>query len=295
MSREEEIAKIDAELEKIGEKPESTEEEVEETEEEGDSETPAKEEPKDEPKEEVKSEVKLEINTDLPAATLGYKLREADREKQALKKELEDLKKPKVAKEENYEGYIEGEIGVTKQEIAELKQWKKEQEQAKQEEQEREGAFRELRTYESEAANAFPDFPDASNYAKSMIAASIKLLEPTIQPEELAQKTLYKYAEHAALALNSKKHPGQAIYEMAHTWGYKKKEAESERPQIEVKQDNKATLATLEKNKKKSTGMSNNGGNGKAFMTNDELTKMTNAERMKLTPSDWERLEQESA
>lgn len=304
MSREEEIAKIDAELEKLGV---DTDEDVEEEDvdtsddaedDDGEEEVVvngavvATEDKPEEVKEEPKPEIKLEINTDLPAATLGYKLREEARKREALEQQLAELKKaPRIAKEEDLGGYLEGEIGTTKQEIAELRAWKEEQQAEKLQNEQREGAFRELRGYEVEAEQAFPDFGPAANYAKSMIAASIKLLEPNISPEDLAERTVYKYAEHAALALNSKKHPGQAIYEMAHQWGYKKAE---DRPQITevLKQDNKPSIAKIGENKKKSAGMAG-GGNGKAFVNMDAVSSMTNAERMKLTESDWARLEAE--
>lgn len=295
MSREEEIAKIDEELEKLGvesDEDEGEEVELEETEEEDEPE--AKEE-KEEPKveAEAKPEVKLEIK-DLPDSTLGYKLREEARKREAAERELAELKKPKISKEENYEGYVDNEISATKQELAELKAWKQEQEQQRNMEAQREGAFRELRGYETEASEAFPDFQDASNYAKSMIAASIKLLEPGLSQDELAQRTIYKYAEHAALALNSKKHPGQAIYEMAHQWGYKKQEAAPEQDVTRTNERPKIVpMSKLAENKKKSSGMSGTGGNGKAFVNMDAVSSMTNAERMKLTESDWARLEAE--
>jgi hypothetical protein len=293
MSREAAIAEIDAELEKLGTETEPKEEEIEEVEEEEEGEPipdKTEEEPKKEETVEEKPPVKLEIKTDLPDSTLGYKLREQARKNEELERKLAELTTPKVSKEDNYEGYIEAELGMTKKELAELKTWKDQEESRKQSEAEREGAFRELRGYEAEAKEAFEDFDPASNYVKSMLAASIKLLEPSLTQEELAQKTLYKYAEQAAIALNAKKHPGQAVYEMAHQLGYKKAE---DRPKIEVKQDNKIPLAKLAENKKKSAGMGGTGGNGTAFPNMDAVSSMTNAERMKLTESDWARLEAE--
>lgn len=236
-------------------------------------------------------EVKLEIATPAPSeSTAWYKLREEARKREALEAELAELKRPKITKDENYEGYIESEIGATKQELADLKAWKAEQEAKRRDEEDREGAFRELNGYEQEAAQAFPDFNEAANYAKSMIAASIKLLNPDISNQELAEQTLNKYAQRAAIALNNKKHPGQAIYESAAAWGYRK--AEAEKPKIII--DNKTPLATLAVNKKKSTGMSGSGGSGKSEIGNEELMKMSNAERMRLKPEDWARLEQEA-
>ncbi len=291
-AREEEIAKLDA-LIAAEEGEEILAPEIEEAEEEEEAQeatpepspTPAPtEEPTPEP-------VKLEVTAPAPAeSTAWYKLREETRRREAIEAELAELKRPKIAKDENYEGYIESEIGATKQELAELKAWKKEQEDKKRDEEDRNGAFRELQGYEQEAANAFPDFNEAANYAKSMIAASIKLLNPMITSQELAEQTLNKYAQQAAIALNNKKHPGQAIYEAAAHWGYKK--AEPEKPKIVI--ENKTTLATLAVNKKKSSGMSGSGGSGKSEIGNEDLMKMSNAERMRLRPEDWARLEQEA-
>lgn len=287
-AREEEIARIDALLAEEGvEVEKEIEEEIEEEEEEGEEE-PAPESP--EPEKLVEKEpVKLEV-APAPDATAWYKLREETRKREAIEAELAELKKPKIAKDENYEGFIESEIGATKQELAELKAWKERQEQERQEKEDRDGAFRELQGYEQEAAQAFPDFNEAANYAKNMIAASIKLLNPMITPQELAEQTLNKYAQQAAIALNNKKHPGQAIYEAAAHWGYKK--AEPEKPKITI--EGKTPLATLAINKKKSTGMSGSGGSGKSEIGNAELMKMTNAERMRLKPEDWARLEAEA-
>ncbi len=288
--REEEIARIDALLSEEGDIEEVLVEEAETEDQEGEEEKVVApeldkvEEPKIEP-------VKLEVSTTAhPESAVYFKLREEARKREAAEAELAELKRPKIAKEENYEGYIESEIGTTKQDLAELKAWKAEQEAKKRDEEDREGAFRELHGYEQEAAQAFPDFNEAANYAKSMIAASIKLLNPTISQQDLAEKTLNEYAKQAALALNNKKHPGQAIYENAAAWGYKKTEAE--KPKIVLPE--KTQLATLAINKKKSTGMSGAGGSGKSDIGNDELMKMSNADRMRLSPSDWARLEQEA-
>lgn len=301
-AREEEIAKIDALLaEEKGEEivtPEPNIEEEEEEESEKKDDAPLVEEKQvgvvdtntaATATETKAAEIKLEIAP--PAeSTAWYKLREETRKREAVEAELAELKRPKIAKDENYEGYIESEIGTTKQELAELKAWKQEQEDKRRAEDDRDGAFRELHGYEQEAAAAFPDFNEAANYAKSMIAASIKLLNPSISQQDLAEQTLNKYAQQAALALNNKKHPGQAIYENAAAWGYKKTEAE--KPKIIL--DNKTPLATLAANKKKSTGMSGSGGSGKSEVGNEELMKMSNAERMRLKPEDWARLEQEA-
>lgn len=289
-AREEEIAKLDVLIaEEAGEEIITPDPEIEDDD--GD-EKEAAVAPEPAPEPAVKTEpVKLEVAAPAPAeSTAWYKLRKETEKREAIEAELAELKRPKIAKEENYEGFIESEIGSTKQELAELKAWKAEQEEKARNEQDRDGAFRELSGYEGEAAQAFPDFKEAANYVKSMIATSIKLLEPTISTQELAEKTLNKYAQQAAIALNNKKHPGQAIYENAAAWGYKK--AEAVKPKIVI--EDKTPLATLAINKKKSSGMSGSGGSGKSEIGNDDMMKMSNAERMKLKPEDWARLEQEA-
>jgi hypothetical protein len=293
-AREEEIAKLDALIAaEEGIEIETTEPEIEgeeEGEDEGDEIAITNASPEPSPAPVEITPVKLEVAVPAAEPQVYYKLREEARKREALEAELAELKRPKIAKDENYEGYIESEIGATKQELAELKKWKEDQEAKKRDAEDRDGAFRELHGYEQEAAAAFPDFNEAANYAKSMIAASIKLLNPMISAQELAEQTLNKYAQQAAIALNSKKHPGQAIYEAAAQWGYKK--AEPEKPKIVI--DNKTPLSILAANKKKSTGMNGGGGSGKLEIGNTELLKMTNAERMRLKPEDWDRLEQEA-
>jgi hypothetical protein len=289
--REAAIAELDKQLEELGiegEKEEKEEEiEAEEEQEEVEPAAPEEEKPIEEPK-----PIELKAPAVIPDSTLGYKLREEARKREALEKELAEIKKPKIpTKEEDYEAHIEAELGMTKAELAELKAWKEKQEAERQDNEMRNGAFEELQNYENEAAQAFPDYNDASTHVKKMIATSIKVLNPTISGKELAEQTINKYAQYAALALNESKHPGQAIYEMAAQMGYSKQEpVAAERPKITAR----PSLATIAENKKKSTGM-HGGSGGKMGISNAEFVNMTNAERMKLSESDWARLEAESA
>lgn len=290
--REAAIAELDEQLKELGiEGEKEIEKEVEVEEEEQEEAAPDASE--EEKKQEEPKPVELKAPV-IPDSTLGYKLREEARKREAVERELAELKKPKIpAKEDDYEAHIEAELGMTKAEIADLKEWKEKQEAERRDNEVRKGAFEELHGYESEASQAFPDYNDASTHVKSMIATSIKVLNPSISNKELAEQTINKYAQYAALALNEGKHPGQAIYEMAGQMGYAKK---SESPMVSTERPKitKPALATIAENKKKSTGM-HGGTGGKMGVSNSDLASMTNAERMKLSESDWARLEAESA
>jgi hypothetical protein len=295
MGLQEAIAELDVQA---GEEPEVTvEEQVEELEEEAEkpAAAPAPEEPAAVlgPVEAVKPKLELP-KPEVSESTAWYKAREAQRRAEDAEAKLAALTNPKPpAKEENYEGYIEHELGMTKQELADLKAWKQEQQQAQQQATIRNGAFRELSAYEAQVRAQAPDFDAAANHLKALLATSIKVQNPMIAPEDLAEQTLNLYAGRARDALLSGKHPGQALYEQAFELGYAPAEPEAPKPVAPALK--MPSLAKLAENKKKSSGMANSGGNGAAFPTNDAVLSMTNAERLKLTESDWARLEQEGA
>lgn len=300
-AREEELARLDA---LAGEEPEATvEEQIEEVEAPetvaapaaSAVETPKVEEPAA-PAAEAKPKLELP-KPELPESAGWYKAREEARKREALEAEIAALKAGKApAKEENYEGYIEHELGATKAEIAELRAWKQQQDREREQKQIRDGAFRELSTYESQVRAVAPDFDAAASHLKALLATSIKVQNPSIAPEDLAEQTLNLYASHARDALLTGKHPGQALYEQAYEFGYKPSAPEAEKPIVvpPVNIRTNPSLAKLAENKKKSSGMGSSGGNGSAFPTNEAVINMTNAERLKLSESDWARLEQEA-
>jgi len=240
---------------------------------------------------EAPAKVELAAPSAAPTPQDWYKLREETRKREALEAQLEELKKAPASTapdpEEDPVGRVQHDLGATRAELQELKQWKENQEAERQRIAVVEAAFEELSGYEKEAAQALPDYTDAANYAKSLIAASIKLLEPDIAPRELAERTIHQYATVASRALRAGKHPGQAIYEFATGAGYKKADATS----VATTEKARPKLTTVAANKAKSSGMGGAGGGAKPETGVSEFLKMSNAERMKLSESDWERLE----
>lgn len=277
--------------------PELTEEEKaalngtlpEEPEEEEEQESP-EEEKVDEPAEDKKAPVEEKPEEKLDNATaarLRWEAAEAKRrlaEKDAELAALKNPPKPIPAKEENYEGHIEGRLETNEERLARLERAEEKRQNETREQQELNGAINELQGYEQQFAQQAPDYSAAADHVKRMIATSIKFLEPDIAPEALAKRTVRKYLEHAAIALRDGKHPGSAIYEIAQSTGYRKAEVKEE-----PKERN--NFAKIAENKKKTSGMAGAGGSGGQPETTAEYaTKMPISEFSRLSPNELDRL-----
>lgn len=285
------LADAVAELDKQAGEEEVKEVEVEEKEEE---ESPAKEEEiKVEKTEEKQVEpAKIEIPKIEPTPTDWYKLREETRRREAAEAEIERLKAappaPPPDREENPVGFIQHEVGVTKADLAELKEWKQKKEAEDNQKALVSGAVGEFLNFENQFKTQAPDYDERASYVSNRIQENVRFQNPGFSDAQVKSAAAHMLLNRASLAAQQGLNPAAALYAEAERMGYRKAE------EVETKSTEKGTtLAKLAENKKKSTGMSGNGGNGKAFVGNDEFLKMTNAERMKLSESDWARLEAE--
>ncbi len=220
-------------------------------------------------------------------AKMSYEKREAEREAKRLREEIEALKAPKKvipAREENYEGHIEAKIETSEERIARLEAAEKKRQDDAAEQDKYTGALSELKSFETSYAAAAPDYNDASNHLKAMIATSIKLLDPAITPEELAKKTVKTYLTRAAVAMRDGINPAQALYNQALQVGYRKTVKE------EAKEEEKNNFAKVAENKKKSAGMIGTGGGSKPNTTAKAAATMSNGEFSRLDPVELERL-----
>lgn len=225
------------------------------------------------------------------AARYRFEASEERRKREAVEARLAEVtKKPLPDKEENYEGHIEAKIETAEQRLARLEDAEAKRQATQSEQDTVVGALNELKQYESAYSAAAPDYQEASNHLKAMIATSIKLLEPGIDPETLAKKTIKTFLSRAGAALHSDVNPAQAIYNQALQCGYRKKEATTEA------KEEKKTNGNFEKvaeNKKKSPGMIGTGSGSKPPATAEATDKMSNRELeefARLNPEELERL-----
>lgn len=265
------------------EEPQEAEQEEPEAEapkEEPKAEEPAKTEPVEEPKPEPLSRDAI--------SRLRFEASEAKRQAREAQEELERLKNPpKVipAKEENYEGHVEGRIETVEERVARLERElaaEKEEAAAKRELQ---GAINEMSTYEEAYSQKVPHYNDAAKHVQRVIAASIKLLEPTISPEKLAEKTIKTYLGKAAAAYQQGIDPAAAIYQEATKLGYAYKPAEPEAK--DPKQDNFRKVA---ENKKRSGMAGTSGSGGIPATTASTAVDLPLDEFARLSPTELERI-----
>lgn len=229
-------------------------------------------------------------------AKLRWEAAESRREAERLKAENEALKKPKVItpdKNEDFAAYADHEIGATKSELSEIKEKLINIEQKEQNKRVRDAAWDDFTTRENQFKAVTPDYEDVGSFGVNVIASSLRVLNPAMSNKELGETVQELILQKAAAYERQGLNPVQALYQEARAYGYQPKTAQNQdHITTEAPRPN---LGKVAENKKKSSGMSNTGGNGQSTPTNDVVLNMTNAERMKLTESDWERLERESA
>lgn len=249
----------------------------------------ATEEKAEEPKEEEPAKPEPIKEDEKPSHDVMAKLRweaaEAKRKAKALEDEMERLKnppKPIPTKEENYEAHVDGRIETVEQRLQRLE---REDEQRKAEQEEKRkitGALQELQTYEAPYAQKTPDYTDAANLVKGVIAASIKTLDPDIEPEELAKRTVKKYLEKAGRAVVMGIDPAEALYKEALALGYKKAE-----PPVSSEGKN---FKKVQENSKKSGMAAAKGSGGTPETTEEMADKMSVAEFSRLSPDAIEKM-----
>lgn len=270
--------------------PEKEIEEGEKAEEQEEEAAPEEPEAKEGPKEEPKPEVKAEVKEPEPDAGAYARMRW---ENAQLKRQLEEreareaeaAKKPIPAKEENYEGHVEGRIETVEERLARLEKEDNDRKAAEKEQEEISGAIQELNMYGSEYAKTAPEYNEAANYLKGMIATGIKVSNPHLSPEELAKRTVKTFLGYAGAAVKNGKNPAQYLHTVAQEYGYKKAEAK------EVKEEPKDNFKKIAENKKKSSGMVGAGGaGGMPETTKQHAAKMPLAEFSRMNEAEMEKL-----
>lgn len=257
--------------------------EVEKPDEEETTEDTVEEDVVDEPAEEEKPEVKVEVKEVKPEIDplLAYQLREAKRRERELEEENKQLKAPKKEvqeetppnAEEDPVGYLAWELRNTKKTVEELTQYRQRNEElqrAAREEQQKATIFT------SDAAIAeqkLPDLGTAIDHMYEQIKKGAKLADPNLSPAQLDKmardKVLNWGAEYKRQGMNA----AEALYQVSQQYyGYEFKAPTD--PVPEPTKIQKASLATIEKNKSKSASGIGVGSTKSNVITAESLSKM---------------------
>lgn len=224
-------------------------------------------------------------------ARMRYEATQERKRADALAAEVERLKAPAApaipSPEENLGGHLQGKLSAVEQDLAEFKSWKQKQEKEINEQAEYSGAVNELRAIEQHYTTVAPDYNEAANHLRGMIATSIKMLNPGIQPEELAKRTIKEYLSRGGTAVLRGLNPAEAIYKEALSIGYRKT---TEAAPIQDNAARKPDLDTIAANKKRSAGMAGTGGGAKPPTSGQAAVEMSNEEFSRLSSEETQRL-----
>lgn len=269
----------------------------------------AVEEPKEEIKEEVQAEApKEEIKADdkKPEEKTPSEHREEriakKKEKDRLAEELavareriaalEANSKPKADALENEPDiqtqpleWTAWKIRKQEEKIEKLSGWKAEQDTVRQREDMRLRAINEVSAYENNLRVSAPDYDDVKDYYARVLATSIKIVNPNISNQQLAEAVNNRLLTRASELLNQGyENPIEAMYLEAKSLGYKPKE-EAKSDEVKPDLDKVASL------RKRNAGMAGSAGGGNdTHVSPTTAAKMTNAEFAKLKPEQKKRL-----
>lgn len=199
-----------------------------------------------------------------------------------LQQSLMRREEPKVPDlEENPAEHIKhrlGELDTLKQQLAARQQQEIMLMQQQQQEMAIVGQYREKA---KEFAEETPDFNDAYQHALAARSQQLKILNPSVPDEMIAQHIRQEEMALVAQAIQTGRNPAQVIYEFARSSGYapKAKPATAE-----------DKLATLAKGVESSKAVGAIAGSGKATRSLEDVASMTFEEISKISDSDWRRL-----
>ena len=267
-------------------------------------EEPVKEAPKEEVKDETpKEEIKADDKEKTPSEHREERIAKK-KEKDRLAEELAVARERIAALEANfkpepktapldYEPDIQTQplewtawkIRKQEEKIEKLSGWKAEQDVVKQREDLRMRAINEVAAYENQLRTTAPDYDAVKEHYSRVLAASIKIVNPNITNQQLAEAVNNRLLTRASELLNQGyENPIEAMYLEAKSLGFKPKEEAVE----EVKPD----LDKVSSLRKRNAGMAaaSGGGNADSHVSPSIAAKMTNAEFAKLKPEQKKRL-----
>jgi len=177
---------------------------------------------------------------------------------------------PEPNKAEDREEWLDWKARQLEKDTTEIKQWKQQQQEVAQKNELIQGAIQEFQGYEANFKAQAPDYDEAAAFVRQRVTDSIALLNPNLAPAQLNQMVANQLLRMASNSVNQGINPAAAVYDMAKRQGFTK-EAPKE---TEAKTVSKASLETVDKNKKKSAnGLGGSGG--KSTLTIAALEKMS--------------------
>lgn len=248
--------------------------------------------------------VKDEQDADNPKEDLTAKERARqrilERENADLRAELlkknEKKEEPKAEKEDvepdpedDPIGHARWENRQLRKEMEDLKGWKNQQEETAAERKEREeteqltkDAIEELGGYVRAFSKEKEDTMEVLEHLESVIVDSIRMLNPSLNATQVQMAANNKLVQLAAGYYNEGHNPAKALYDLGIEKGYKPKEAE--------KEESKTDLGKINAAKGKSANPSAGGRNAKAGISQTEFSKMSIAQKAKLTQSEIDQI-----
>jgi len=243
------------------------------------------------PVEPVKEEPKVDNEAFARMRYENSELKRQQREAQELAQKAIEAQKPKVEDPEpNPQDDMEAYLAWENRQIkAQLKQT---QDQVANIHREKEtdkiiaSGVQEVARYEAMIKDTVPDYEGASAFYISGIKQQILANNPNIDPISLNKALTMSVLKTAGTFEAQGINPALAMYNMATLQGYKPKV--SDQP-VEQKPAQRASLETIEKNKKKSaSGLGGSGGKG--TLTMESLDKMSTKELAELGDEEINRI-----
>lgn len=299
------IAAEDAELAKpLESKEEAKEEKVDPKEEKTDDKAekeevktePAKDDAKttEEPQKKTASEAARERREKLKREEiLARDLAEAKAENDRLRNEAKERAEPKKdadpepSKLEDPQAWNEWKIRSLEKVVESTQTYQQEDARAKQHRELREAAISKLNGYEADVVRDNPDYPEAKQYYATMLATSMKMLNPALSGQRLNTAVENAMIQRAGNFLREgHENPVAAMLDEARTWGFKPTQARETEEKV-----TKPDLQRVAANKNRNSGMAGAAGKGgSAELTPKAAASMTNAEFARLTPSEKQRV-----
>lgn len=236
-------------------------------------------------KEEPKKEQSSNDLTDAERA----RIRVLERQKREYQEQLKQAKEPKKEeqkteapnKEEDYEGWLEYQNEQLRKEVDGVKDALENNPVLKQvkAQQQEEAEMRGFQMLENQFKQSVDDYEDVSNHMAGVIYNSIRALNPGLPQDRAVEATKRQILDMANNLLDQGyENPVQVMYQMAKTqYGYQPKKEEKQ-------EQKKPDLDKITEAKNKSATPAMGGRNKQAGISQEEFSKMSTAQKDKLSP-----------
>lgn len=194
---------------------------------------------------------------------------------------------PEPDKTINGLAWAEWKIRQQDKKIDNLSGWKAEQDTVKSREDLRTRAQREVEVFETQVRQSAPDYDDVKNYYGSMLATSIRIVNPKITQPQLIEAVNNRLLTRASeLLAEGYENPIEAMYLEAKALGYQPKQTKETE-----KEEPKPDLDKVSNFRKRNAGIAgSSGSNGEGDVSAKVAATMTNAQFAKLKPDQKKRI-----